>query len=129
MPELLGIDNVMFAVADLDAALRFYETCGFGVKFRMDAAGMALLTIGAEAPGLLIRARGGRGPGATGTAGAGRFWVEVRDAEAIAAEINAAGITTERLETATGITVEATDPSGNVVGFADYSKRPELARR
>lgn len=24
MPELKGIDNVMFAVADLDAAVRFY---------------------------------------------------------------------------------------------------------
>ena len=28
-----------------------------------------------------------------------------------------------------GITVEGTDPSGNVVGFAVYSKRPEMARR
>jgi hypothetical protein len=38
------------------------------------------------------------------------------------------GIATGQLETMTGITVEATDPSGNVVGFADYSKRPEMAR-
>jgi catechol 2,3-dioxygenase-like lactoylglutathione lyase family enzyme len=129
MPELLGVDNVMFAVRDLDDAVRFYEACGFTVKFRIDRAGMALFAIGSEAPGLLIRAEGGGGPGSTGAAGAGRFWIEVSDADAVAAELSAAGIATERLETATGITVEATDPSGNVVGFADYSKRPEMARR
>ena len=129
MPELLGVDNVIFAVRDLDAAIGFYEACGFVVKFRVDRAGMALFAIGGEDPGLLVRAEGGGGPGSTGTAGAGRFWVEVRDADAAEAELKAAGIATTRLETMTGITVEATDPSGNVVGFADYSKRPELARR
>lgn len=129
MPELLGVDNVMFAVRDLDDAVRFYQACGFTVKFRVDRAGMALLAIGAEEPGLLIRVEGGGGPGSTGTAGAGRVWVEVRDADAVAAELSAAGIASIRLETMTGITVEATDPSGNVVGFADYTKRPELARR
>lgn len=129
MPELFGVDNVMFAVRDLDAAIRFYTTCGFALKFRMDRAGMALFAIGAEEPGLLVRLEGGSGPGRSGTAGAGRFWVEVRDADAVAAELESAGIATTRLETATGITVEATDPSGNVVGFADYTKRPELARR
>ena len=129
MPELKGIDNVMFAVRDLDPAIVFYEDCGFVLKFKIETAGMALFAIGAEEPGLLIRVAGRGGSGSTGTAGAGRFWVEVRDADAVAAELNAAGIPVERLETATGITVEATDPSGNVVGFADYSRRPEMARR
>ena len=120
MPELRGIDNVLFAVRELDAAVRFYTACGFGLKFRIDAAGMALFTIGGEEPGLMLR---------VGEGGPGRFWVEVRDADAAAAELNATGIVTSRLKTMTGMTVEATDPSGNVVGFADYSKRPELARR
>ena len=128
MPELLGIDNVMFAVADLGAAVAFYEACGLVVKFRIDTAGMALFTIGHEAPGLLIRASGGSGPGTIGAAGGGKFWVEVPDADAAAVELNARGIATSRLETMTGVTVEATDPSGNVLGFADYSKRPELGR-
>lgn len=129
MPELLGIDNVLFAVADLDAAVHFYEACGLAVKFRIDKAGMALFSIGGEAPGLLIRATGGAGPGSIGAPGSGKVWIEVRDANAVAAELSAAGIVTSRLETMTGITVEATDPSGNVIGFADYSKRPELARQ
>jgi catechol 2,3-dioxygenase-like lactoylglutathione lyase family enzyme len=111
MPELLGIDNVLFAVRDLDEAVGFYETCGFALRFKVEAAGMALFAIGGE-----------EGAG-------GRLWVEVRDADAVAAELMAAGIATARIETMTGITVEAADASGNVVGFADYSRRPEMARR
>ena len=121
MPELLGLDNVLFAVRDLPEAVAFYQSCGFSLKFRVDQAGMALFDIGGEAPGLLIRV--GR------ASGGGRFWVEVGEADSVAAELAATGIATQRLETMTGITVEATDPSGNVIGFADYSRKPELARR
>ena len=32
------------------------------------------------------------------------------------------------IETKTGITFEVKDPDGNVIGFADYSKQPELGR-
>lgn len=128
-PTPLGIDNVLFAVRDLDASIAFYEACGFKLKFKVDQAGMALFAIGGEAPGLLIRAIGGGGPGSIGPEGGGKFWVEVADAEAVAAQLVAAGIATTRLETMTGITVEAADPSGNIVGFADYAKKPEMARR
>jgi len=120
MPHLKGIDNVLFSVADLDAAVAFYTACGFVLKFRVEQARMAMFSIGAEEPGLLIRS--------TGAGSSGKFWVEVANADEVAAELNTAGIATTRLETMTGITVEATDPSGNVVGFADYSKRPEMAR-
>ena len=119
MPALKGIDNVLFSVTDLDAAVAFYTACGFALKFRVDQAKMALFSIGSEEAGLLIRATG---------PGSGKLWVEVASADAAAIELNAAGIATTRLETMTGITVEATDPSDNVVGFADYSKRPEMTR-
>lgn len=119
--ELLGIDNVLFGVTDLNAAVAFYETCGLNLKFRVEQAGMALFAIGGEGPGLLIR-RGSE-------AAAGRLWVEVTSADEVAAKLAAFGIATSRIETMTGITVEATDPSGNVLGFADYSKRPEMARK
>jgi catechol 2,3-dioxygenase-like lactoylglutathione lyase family enzyme len=119
-PELLGIDNVLFAVRELDHTVAFYEACGFVLKFRVDGAGMALFSIGAEEPGLLVR---------VGEGGTGKFWVEVHNADDVAVQLSAAGIPTTRIETTTGITVEAIDPSGNVVGFADYSKRPEMARK
>ena len=117
----LGIDNVLFAVGDLGAAVSFYERCGLALKFRVDRAGMALFAIGDEAPGLLLRRQDG--------AGGGRVWVEVADADAAAGRLDALGIATAHLETATGITTETTDPWGNVIGFADYSRRPEMARR
>jgi catechol 2,3-dioxygenase-like lactoylglutathione lyase family enzyme len=119
--ELRGIDNVLFAVSELQPAVAFYETCGLRLKFRVEQAGMALFAIGDEEPGLLIR----RSP----QVGGGRLWVEVKSADEVAAHLAAAGIGTTRIETMTGITVEATDPSGNIIGFADYSKRPGMARK
>ncbi len=116
-----GIDNVFFTVGDLSGGIAFYQRCGFRLKFSIDAAGLGQFAIGDEAPGLMLR----RGEGA----GAGRLWVEVDDAETAGIALAALGIGTHSLETATGVTVEATDPWGNVVGFADYSKRPELARK
>lgn len=118
--ELLGIDNVMFRVDDLDRAVAFYERCGFRVKFRADEKGMVLLTIGREEPGLVLRVDEGQ-PG-------GRLWVEVRDADAVAAILAAQGIATRRIETATGITCETQDSWGNLIGFADYTRLPALAR-
>ena len=35
----------------------------------------------------------------------------------------------EVFSVATGWTAEIADPWGNVLGFTDYTKRPELARR
>ena len=37
MIEPLGIDNVFFTVADLGAAVAFYQRCGLKLKFRIDA--------------------------------------------------------------------------------------------
>lgn len=118
--EILGIDNVLFTVADLDTAIAFYKSCGLALKVRLDPPGMALFSIGDGEPGLLLR---------TGGTGTGRLWVEVRNADETAQKLKAAGIATTRLETATGITVEARDPFGNVLGFADYTRRPEMARK
>lgn len=121
MIELLGIDNVMFHVGDLETAIPFYESCGFVLKFRVDEKQMALFDIGLEGPGLVIRTDEGS-PG-------GRLWVEVRNADETRQALLARGTASTRIETATGVTCEISDPFGNRIGFADYSKRPELARR
>ena len=120
MIQPLGIDNVFFTVTNLGEAVAFYERCGLTLKFRIDAARIALFAIGSEEPGLMLR----EGEGV----GAGRLWLEVADAEMVSIELGANGIASQRLETATGVTVEVADPSGNIVGFADYSKRRELGR-
>ncbi len=128
--ELLGFDNVLLPVGDLGEAVEFYERAGFGVVSRLDEAGIAVLRVGAEAPGLLLRHEetlGHRTPPWPSP----RVWLEVPDARAAARELTAAGIRLldEPSAVVTGWVVEIADPWGNVLGFTDYTKRRELGRR
>ncbi|MGW4561846.1 VOC family protein [Streptomyces sp. NPDC004561] len=128
--ELLGFDNVLLPVGDLAEATGFYERAGFTVGFRLDEAGIALLKVGGETPGILLRAEpelGRRTPPWPSP----RVWLEVPDAREAARRLAAAGIQAldEVFRGATGWTVEIADPWGNVIGLTDYTKRPELARR
>ncbi|MET8170599.1 VOC family protein [Streptomyces sp. NPDC005329] len=128
--ELLGFDNLLLPVGDLGEAVGFYERAGFTVGLRFDEAGIALLKVGGETPGVLLRqeeALGHRPPPWPSP----RVWLEVPDARAAARRLAEAGITPldPPFSTATGWTVEIADPWGNVLGFTDYLKRPELARR
>ncbi|MFI6566255.1 VOC family protein [Streptomyces sp. NPDC050534] len=128
--ELLGFDNVLLPVGDLGTAVGFYESAGFAVGFRFDEAGIALLNAGAETPGVLLRQEDGLGHRPPPWPSA-RLWIEVTDARTTARALAAAGIPPldEPFAVATGWTVEIADPWGNVVGFTDYTKRPELGRR
>ncbi|KUM74755.1 VOC family protein [Streptomyces sp. ISL-22] len=128
--ELLGFDNVLLPVGDIGEAVGFYEQAGFTVGFRLDEAGIALLKVGGETPGILLRqeeALGHRPPPWPSP----RVWLEVPDARAAARALGDAGIALidEPAPVVTGWTVEISDPWGNVIGFTDYSKRPELGRR
>ncbi|MFE4666308.1 VOC family protein [Streptomyces sp. NPDC056716] len=127
--ELLGFDNVLLPVGDLGEAVAFYERAGFAVGFRFDEAGIALLKVGAEAPGILLRHEEGVGHRPPPWPSA-RVWLEVPDARAAAERLAGAGIAPldPPFPVATGWTVEIGDPWGNVLGFTDYSKRPGLGR-
>ncbi|MHC3468235.1 VOC family protein [Streptomyces sp. 7R007] len=128
--ELLGFDNVLLPVGDLAEAVGFYERAGFAVAFRLDEARIALLKVGGETPGMLLRQEDefGHRPPLWPSA---RVWLEVPDARVAARELRRAGIglLDEPFAVATGWTVEIADPWGNVLGFTDYTKRPELGRR
>ncbi|WP_163506461.1 VOC family protein [Fodinicola acaciae] len=120
--NVLGVDNVLFGVDDLDTAVDFYaDKLGLPLAFRLDEPGIALFRLGDETPGLLVRA---------GTPAGGRVWLEVRDARATAKSLRAAGVQplAEPFEVATGWTVEVADPYGNVVGFTDYATMPSRGR-
>ncbi|MCZ0987371.1 VOC family protein [Streptomyces diastatochromogenes] len=128
--ELLGFDNVLLPVGDLGEAVGFYERAGFAVGFRFDEGGIALLKVGGETPGILLRVEDGLGHRPPPWPSP-RLWLEVPDARAAARELAAAGIPPldEVFSVATGWTVEIADPWGNVLGFTDYTKRPALGRR
>ncbi len=126
---LLGFDNVLFPVGDLGEAVGFYERAGFPVALRLDELGLAILKVGKETPGVLLRVEDGILPRAP-VWPSPRFWLEVPDARAKGRALTDAGVVllAEPFSVATGWTVEIADPWGNVIGFTDYLKRPELAR-
>lgn len=128
--RVLGVDNVLFTIGDLDEAVAFYGTAlGLPLAFRMDEPGIALFRLGDEPAGLLVR-RGEIAPDAVPDAGRPRVWLEVADARATAAALREAGvpILAGPFPVATGWTVEVADPWGNVIGFTDYTTMPERGR-
>lgn len=129
MAPILGIDNVLFTVGDLDAALAHYATgLGLPVVFCLPEPPIALLRLGDETPGLLLRENRSLAEAAP-AAGAPQVWLEVRDALAAAKELRDAGIAVgEPFAVATGQTVEVADAWGNVIGLTDYTSAPERAR-
>ncbi|KKD04510.1 VOC family protein [Streptomyces sp. WM6386] len=128
--ELLGFDNVLLPVGDLGEAVGFYERAGFAVAARLDEAGIAVLKAGGETPGLLLRQEEGIGHRPPPWPSP-RVWLEVPNARVAARELRKADLALldGPFSTATGWTVEIADPWGNVLGFTDYTKRPELGRR
>lgn len=127
--EVLGVDNIMLAVGDLEQARAFYETTlGLPVKFAVPQAGVIGYRLGEEEPGLMIRVQ------AMATApprDTPRVWLEVRDARAAAAALRERGarILGQPMEILTGWAVELADPWGNVLGLTDYVKDPSKARK
>ena len=127
--EVLGVDNVLLAVGDLETALEFYgRKLGLPLKFQVVDLGIAGFRLGPEEPGLFIRA-GGVPP--HGPRDSPRVWLEVPDARRAADELRARGIEplVEPFEVATGWTVEFADPWGNVIGLTDYTRAPERGRK
>ncbi|MFC7307343.1 VOC family protein [Streptomyces monticola] len=127
--SLLGFDNILLPVGDLGEAVDFYERAGFPLAFRLDEAGIAILKVGDETPGVLLRQEDGLSPRPPG-AWSPRIWLEVEDARATAGHLAGAGFAPDPpFSVSTGWTVELADPWGNIVGFTDYLKRPSLARK
>jgi predicted ester cyclase/catechol 2,3-dioxygenase-like lactoylglutathione lyase family enzyme len=119
--KLKGIDNVFFSVLDIKEAVRFYEQIGFKKKLEIPRIKSILFSIGDEEPGLILSEKQALSPG--------RIWIEVDNASKMRDYCSFLGIKGQELETNTGLTFEITDPWDNVLGFADYSKKTEMARK
>ena len=126
---VLGLDNVLLDVGDLEVAKGFYGgRLGLGVKFDFPDAGVVGFRLGDEEAGLVVRA-GDVAPGPPRPSP--RLWLEVPDARAAGKALAAAGVALlgEPRELRTGWLVEVADPWGNVVGLTDYLLAPERARQ
>lgn len=117
---LKGIDNVFFDVQNLKKATDFYQQLGFKKKLEIPQIKAVVFSIGSEEPGLILCEKQAPSPS--------RLWVEVGDIIHIKDLCHSKNIQGNILETATGLTFEIHDPSGNRIGFADYSKKPNLGR-
>jgi hypothetical protein len=117
---ILGVDNVLFDVGDLDAARAHYAALGLVERFAFP--GIAGFAIGDERPGLMLREVAGlpesdaRGP---------HLWLEVADAASFARDH---GVEAPIRAIRTGAVVEVTDAWGNTLGFTDYTTDPARAR-
>src|ERR671936_2010857 len=127
--DVLGVDNIMLAVGNLEEARSFYEsTLGLPVKFAVPQAGVVGYRLGKEEPGLMIRVQAFAPSPPRDTP---RIWLEVKDARAAAAALRQKGarILGEPMEILTGWAVELADPWGNVLGLTDYVKAPAKGRK
>jgi len=121
---ILGIDNALLDVGELAAAREHYAALGLAERFAIPEAGIVLYAIGAERPGLLIRAV----PDLPASPPAGpRIWLETADARAFAAACPLDPLAPP-FPVRTGWTVEYADPWGNVLGVTDYTSDPARAR-
>lgn len=126
--RILGVDNLVLTVADLDRARAFYGgLLGLDEKYHFPERGVAGYRIGDEEPGLVLRHEPEalpselRGP---------RIWLEVPDARLAAEELKRSGVAIlgGPRDIRTGVVVELADPFGHVIGLVDYSVAPQLAR-
>jgi catechol 2,3-dioxygenase-like lactoylglutathione lyase family enzyme len=127
--DILGIDNVIFTVGDLNEAVAFYEKLGFPLKFRLDALGICVMTVGFELPGLVLKKSDI--PAGSLNPERARFWVEVPDTQKSLVELKELGIALSRepLKLPTGLLIEVADRWGNVVGFTDHLAHPDSGRK
>jgi catechol 2,3-dioxygenase-like lactoylglutathione lyase family enzyme len=120
--KVLGIDNILLAVGDLDEAREFYgERLGLPIKFAIDRMSLICFALGSEEPGLLVRVEPGlerairRSP---------RIWVEVPDARIVADSLSDVAIeqVAPPFEVATGWAVEVSDPGGTSLDLPTIRK-------
>ena len=93
--DILGVDNVIFAVGDVLLARRFYtDVLGLTEAFAFPEAGIVGYKLGNEEPGLLIRLDPDLQPGPPRISP--RLWSQVPDARA--AEVSCASAAPNRSE-------------------------------
>lgn len=115
--ELKNYDNFFLPTDDYEESKRFYsEVLGMKIKFEFAQQGMVAFAVGNEEPAIILKDKK-KFPNAKPT-----VWIEVSDVRGVYDEMRQKGVSflTEPFKIRTGWAVEFLDPSGNVLGFADY---------
>lgn len=118
VPKEWRYDNYFLPAADMEESRRFYEdTLGLEVKFVFADKGMAAYRIGSEEPAIILKDT------AKHPAAQPAVWIEVDDVMAHYEALKAKDVRflSAPFRIATGMAVEFTDPSGNLLGLTDYS--------
>ena len=115
--QIRNYDNLFLPVDNYEKSKIFYtETLGLRTKFEFKEQGMIAFSVGEEEPAIILKDKQ-KYPNAKPA-----IWIEVADVKALYREMADRGISflTEPFKIRTGWAVEFTDPSGNLLGFADY---------
>ncbi len=115
---LKNYDNFFLPADDYEKSKKFYsEVLGMQMKFEFAPQGMAAFSVGDEEPAIILKDKS-KFPNVKPT-----IWIEVADVRELYNDMKDKGVNflTEPFKIRTGWAVEFTDPSENVLGFADYN--------
>lgn len=116
---LLNYDNFFLPVDDYELSKKYYtDTLGLKIKFEFAEQGMVAFNIGNEEPAIILKDKK-KFKGIKPT-----IWLEVANVRSLYKQLIDKGVNfiTEPFPIRTGWAVEFNDPSGNILGFADYLK-------
>lgn len=115
--QIKNYDNLFLPVDDYERSKQFYsEALGLKIKFEFAEQGMIAFSVGKEEPAIILKDKK-KFPNTKPT-----IWIEVSDVRALYNEMKKKGVDflTIPFKIRTGWAVEFMDPSGNILGFADY---------
>jgi predicted enzyme related to lactoylglutathione lyase len=111
-------DNLFLPTENLEESKKFYsDILGLPVKFDFANQGMIAFKVGNEEPAIILKDKA-KFPNAKPT-----IWIEVENVKEIYEKLKSKGVQfiSEPFKIRTGWAVEFTDPTGNQLGFADYT--------
>lgn len=113
-------DNFFFPSDNFEASIKFYsETLGLSTKFDFSQQGMIAFSVGEEESAIIIKDKS-KFPNAQPS-----VWIEVENVKQLYTYLKKKGVAflSEPFKIKTGWAVEFTDPSGNLLGIADYNEQ------
>ena len=111
-------DNLFLPTANLEESKKFYsEILELPIKFDFSSQGMIAFKVGNEEPAIILKDKS-KFPYAKPA-----IWIEVENVKEMYDKLKVKGVQfqSEPFKIRTGWAVEFIDPSGNILGFADYN--------